>query len=159
MPLVHVKDLLARAHRHKYAAGAYDIVSLEFLEAIIAGCEATRAPTMLSLAESHFEHYDFETLMPAVVGAARRAMVPMAIQLDHGAALASVERAMCLGCTGGMVDASQRPLADHIRVTREVVAPAHGCGVPVEGELGYVAGVEGEDAEKHPGSRLPGGHR
>jgi fructose-bisphosphate aldolase class II len=28
---------------------------------------------------------------------------------------------------------------------------AHGCGVPVEGELGYVAGVEGEDAEKHPG--------
>lgn len=28
---------------------------------------------------------------------------------------------------------------------------AHTCGVPVEGELGYVAGVEGEDAEKHPG--------
>ncbi len=28
---------------------------------------------------------------------------------------------------------------------------AHSCGVPVEGELGYVPGVEGEDAERHPG--------
>ena len=28
---------------------------------------------------------------------------------------------------------------------------AHACGVPVEGELGYVPGVEGEDAERHPG--------
>jgi fructose-bisphosphate aldolase class II len=31
---------------------------------------------------------------------------------------------------------------------------AHGCCVPVEGELGYVAGVEGEDAEKHPGELI-----
>jgi fructose-bisphosphate aldolase class II len=28
---------------------------------------------------------------------------------------------------------------------------AHACGVPVEGELGYVPGIEGEDAERHPG--------
>jgi len=28
---------------------------------------------------------------------------------------------------------------------------AHGCGIPVEGELGYVPGVEGEDALRHPG--------
>lgn len=28
---------------------------------------------------------------------------------------------------------------------------AHDCGIPVEGELGYVPGVEGEDAERHPG--------
>ena len=28
---------------------------------------------------------------------------------------------------------------------------AHACDIPVEGELGYVAGVEGEDAERHPG--------
>jgi fructose-bisphosphate aldolase class II len=28
---------------------------------------------------------------------------------------------------------------------------ARACGIPVEGELGYVPGVEGEDAERHPG--------
>ena len=35
--------------------------------------------------------------------------------------------------------------------TRAVVDMARGCGIPVEGELGYVPGVEGEDAERHPG--------
>jgi fructose-bisphosphate aldolase class II len=50
-----------------------------------------------------------------------------------------------------MVDASTHPFEENIARTRAVVDMAHGCAVPVEGELGYVAGVEGEDAEKHPG--------
>jgi fructose-bisphosphate aldolase class II len=50
-----------------------------------------------------------------------------------------------------MVDASTLPFAENVARTRAVVDMAHGCGVPVEGELGYVAGVEGEDAERHPG--------
>jgi len=56
-----------------------------------------------------------------------------------------------LGCNGVMVDASQLPFDDNVTRTAEVVAMAHSCGVTVEGELGYVAGVEGEDAERHPG--------
>ena len=35
----------------------------------------------------------------------------------------------------------------NIRCTRTVVDMAHACGVPVEGELGYVPGVEGTGAE------------
>ena len=151
MPLVHFSDLLAHAYRHRYAVGAFDLVGLEFLEAALSGAEATRAPVILSLAESHFEHYDFDTLMPAVVAAARRAAVPVAIHLDHGSGLKSVERAIRLGANAVMVDASHLPFADNVARTREVVEFAHACGVPVEGELGYVAGVEGEDAEKHPG--------
>jgi fructose-bisphosphate aldolase class II len=50
-----------------------------------------------------------------------------------------------------MVDASNAPLEENIARTREVVEMAHACGIPVEGELGYVPGVEGEDAERHPG--------
>jgi fructose-bisphosphate aldolase (EC 4.1.2.13) len=151
MALVQMRDLLAHAHRHRYAVGAYDLVGLEFLEAIVAGVEAVRAPAILSLAESHFAHYDFRTLMPAVVDAARRASVPMAIHLDHGASLDSARAAIRLGCTGVMVDASQQPFAENLARTRAVVEMAHACDVPVEGELGYVAGVEGEDAERHPG--------
>jgi fructose-bisphosphate aldolase class II len=60
-------------------------------------------------------------------------------------------RAIGLGCTGVMVDASSLPLDDNIAHTRAVVDMAHACGIPVEGELGYVPGVEGEDAERHPG--------
>ncbi len=146
-----MKDMLDHAYRDRYAVGAFDLVSLDFLEAIVAGAEAQRAPAILSLAESHFEYYDFELAMAATVAAAQRASVPVAIHLDHGASHESAVRAINLGCNGVMVDASTLPFESNVATTRAVAEMAHACGVPVEGELGYVAGIEGEDAEKHPG--------
>ncbi|MEA2080634.1 MAG: ketose-bisphosphate aldolase [Pseudomonadota bacterium] len=151
MPLVDMKDMLQHAYRHGYAIGAFDLVSLDFLEGIMMAAERARAPVILSLAESHFEYFDFELVMPAVEAAARRASIPVAIHLDHGATLESAVRAINFGCNGVMVDASHQPLPENIATSREVVEMALGCGVSVEGELGYVPGVEGEDAERHPG--------
>lgn len=151
MPLVNMRDMLAHAYENKYAVGAFDLVSLDFLQAIVRGAEQRRAPVILSLAESHFEYFDFELAMVATVAAARRARIPVAIHLDHGHTLDSAVRGIRFGCNGVMVDASTRPFAENVAQTRTVVDMAHACGVPVEGELGYVAGVEGEDAEKHPG--------
>jgi len=151
MPLVNMKDMLQHAYDHGYAVGAFDLVSLEFLEGIVAAAEHARAPVILSLAESHFEYFDFELLLPAVEAAAKRASVPVAIHLDHGASLESAVCAIKLGCNGVMVDASHADFGENIRVTKLVVETAHACGLPVEGELGYVPGVEGEDAERHPG--------
>lgn len=149
--LVHLDDLLRHAQENKYAVGGYDIVGLEFLEAIVSACERDQAPAILSLAESHFSHYDFDTLMPAVVEAAHRSKVPMSVHLDHGTSADIVTRAIRLGCNAVMVDGSHLPFEDNLLLTRDVAILAHGCGVPVEGELGYVPGVEGEDAELHPG--------
>jgi fructose-bisphosphate aldolase, class II len=151
MPLVHMRDMLNHAYRNNYAVGGFDLVSLDFLEAILEAGERCRSPLILSLAESHFEYYDFELAMAATERAARRATIPVAIHLDHGTFLDSAVRAINLGCNGVMVDASNRPFDENAALTRTVVEMARGCGVPVEGELGYVAGVEGEDAEKHPG--------
>jgi len=151
MALVNMRDMLSHAHRHGYAVAAFALVSLDFLEAIIKAAEACRAPVILSLAESHFEYFDFELAMAATEAAAKRTPLPVAIHLDHGASLDTAVKAIRLGCNGVMVDASTRPFEDNVERTRAVVNMAHACGVPVEGELGYVAGVEGEDAEKHPG--------
>ncbi|MEN8131147.1 MAG: class II fructose-bisphosphate aldolase [Pseudomonadota bacterium] len=89
--------------------------------------------------------------MPAVEASSRRASVPVAIPLDHSTSIDTAERAINLGCNGVMVDASHMPLPDNIHCTRAVVHMAHACGVPMEGEQGYVPGIEGEDAERHPG--------
>jgi len=151
MPLVHMGDMLRHAYENRYAIGAFDVVSLDFITGIIAAAEEKQAPIIISLAESHFSYFDFELLMTAVEKAAQRASVPVAIHLDHGESLESAISAINLGCTGVMVDASSLPLADNIRHTKAVVEMAHACGIPVEGELGYVPGVEGEDAERHPG--------
>ena len=152
MPLVHMKDMLAHAYEHGYAVGAFDVVSLDFVEGVMAAAERSRAPVILALAESHREPYDFELLMSVTEAAGRRSPVPVAIHLDHGASLEAAVRAIRLGCNGVMVDAAQANFSDNLARTKVVVEMAHACGVPVEGELGYVPGVEGEDAECHPGT-------
>jgi len=149
MPLVHMKDMLAHAYEHGYAVGAFDVVSLDFVEGVMAAAERSRAPVILSLADSHRDHYDFELLMSAVEAAGRRSPVPVAIHLDHGASLEAAVRAIRLGCNGVMVDANQANFADNLARTKAVVEMAHACGVPVEGNLDY---VHGEDSERHPGT-------
>jgi len=151
MPLVDVRDMMNHAYRNGYAVGGFNLVSLDFLEAIVAAAENCRSPVILSLAESHFEHYDFELAMTAAERAARRADVPVALHLDHGASHESAVRAINLGCNGVMVDASHESFPVNVAQTRRVVEMAHACGVAVEGELGHVAGVEGEDVARHPG--------
>jgi len=151
MALVNIQDMLQHAYRHQYAIGAFDLINLQFLEAILEAAERLNAPVILSLAQSHFDNYDFELIMAAVEAAAKRASVALAIHLDHGESLPSAVAAIRYGCNSVMVDASDHTLDKNIAVTQAVVAMAHGCGVAVEGELGYVPGVEGEDAARHPG--------
>jgi len=151
MPLVNMRDMLYHAYDNNYAVGAFDLVSLDFLEAVIDAAEDCRSAVILSIAEPHFAHYDFELLLPAVEAAAKRASVPVAIQLDHGSSLESALKAINLGCNGVMLDASNQDFSDNIDKTRAVAEMAHQCGVSVVGELGYVAGKEGEGADQHPG--------
>lgn len=151
MPIVNMRDMMQHAYDNGYAVGAFDIVSLDFLEAILSAAEQTRAPVILSLAESHFEYFDFELVMAAVEAAGKRATVPVAIHLDHGSSVESAIRGIRYGCNGVMIDTSDRPFDENVALSQEVVELARSCGVPVEGELGYVPGVEGEDAERHPG--------
>ena len=151
MPLVNMRDMLYHAYDNNYAVGAFDLVSLDFLEAVIGAAESCRSAVILSIAEPHFAHYDFELLLPAVEAAAKRASIPVAIQLDHGGCLETVVKAINLGCNGVMLDASNQNFSDNTEHTKAVAEMAHRCGVSVVGELGYIAGSEGEGAEQHPG--------
>jgi len=151
MPLVDMKDMLQHAYQHGYAVGAFEVISLDFLDGIMQAAEQARAPVILSMAESHFEYFDFDLMMPAVEVAAKRALVPVAIHFDHGAGVESAINGINQGCNGVLVDASHEDFMENTRITREVVEVAQACGVAVEGELGYVPGVEGEGAEHYPG--------
>ncbi|HHI92429.1 MAG TPA: ketose-bisphosphate aldolase [Gammaproteobacteria bacterium] len=151
MPMVDMKHMLQHAYRHGYAVGAFEVVSLDFLDGIIMAAEQARAPVILSLAESRFAHFNFDLIMPAVEAAAMRAQVPVAIHFDHGTCLESAVNGIRLGCNGVLVDLSHLDFVENTQMTKQVVETAHACGVSVEGELGYVPGAEGEGAEIFPG--------
>ncbi len=46
MALVNMRDMLAHAYQNGYAVGAFDLVSLEFLEGIMAAAERCQAPVI-----------------------------------------------------------------------------------------------------------------
>ncbi len=151
MPLVDMRDMLKHAHRNGYAVGGFEVVSLDFLEAIIQAAENCRAPVILNFVEFHFEHYNFEFIMAAAEKAARHATVPVALHLDHGSSLDSAVHAINLGCNSVMVDTSHDSFPNNVTLTRQVVETAHSCGVTVEGELGYDTGIETENPTSHSG--------
>jgi fructose-bisphosphate aldolase class II len=150
MALVNMKDLLNHAYDNHYAVGAFEIVNLDFLRAVMTAAEQARSPVILNIVEPHFDLFDVELLMPAVVEAAKRSSVPVAIHMDHCCSLKSVQAAISLGCNSVMYEADNAELPDNIKRTTAAVELAHGCGVPVEGELGRVAGINSDTGDDDP---------
>jgi fructose-bisphosphate aldolase class II len=154
MALVNMKDLLLHAYNNRYAVGAFGIVSLDFLQVVIAAAEKARSPVILNLVETHFELFDVELLAPAVVRAAKRAGVPVAVHMDHCSSMDSVHTAIRLGCNSVMYDASDKTFPVNADNTAQVVKLAHSCGIPVEGGLGYVANIDDEAEEPENSSSV-----
>lgn len=147
MALVNMKDMLSHAYRNRYAVGAFEIVNLDFLRAVIDAAEASRAPVILNLVEAHFPWFDIELLMAAAVKAAKRASVPVAIHMDHCSSLESISTGINFGANSVMFDGPHDDLAHNIKNTRKAVQLAHACGVPVEGEMGHVAGINDDHCD------------
>lgn len=149
MAMVDMRDLLQHAHSNRYAVGAFEIVSLDFLQAIIDAAETARSPVIINIVEPHFGLYDLDLLMTATIRAAKRASVPVAVHMDHCSSLETVQASMRLGCNGVKLDAASETFPVNVERTREVVDMAHAWGIPVEGEIGYVTGMSRENSESN----------
>lgn len=143
MGLVNTIDLLNHAEKHSYAVGAFNVVSLEFLNGILEAAEKMRSPVIINIAEAHFPYVNIEQITPAIRYMADNVCVPVVLNLDHGLSFGTVVRALRCGFSAVMYDASKKSLEENIAETRLVVQMAHSVGVSVEAELGRVGGAEG----------------
>ena len=138
--LVSSKEMLCKAREEGYAVGSFNIFNLESAKAIIAAAEAENAPVMLQIWSGFADFIGLDVLGAIAVCEAKRARVPVAVHLDHGATLSQVGQAA--GFTSVMLDGSALPLEENIALTRNVVEFCRGLGIPVEGEIGHVGGSE-----------------
>lgn len=143
MPIVAMGDLLQHARRQGYAVGAFDVVSIDFLTAVVATAEARRAPVILGISESHLRHLDPIALMPAIESVARHARVPVAIQYGRATSPESVERAQRLGCSGIALAAAHDDYERHVACTRALCAAAHARDLVVEAGLNVMTSPPG----------------
>ena len=140
--IVTTKELYEFAYG-KFAVGAYNINNLEQCMGLFRGNLQSEAPFIIQISKGARSYTD-KRMLEGIIRAADEVFpeAVFAVHLDHG------DLAACMDCiesgfySSVMIDASSEPLAENIRITKEVVDAAHALGIVVEAELGQLGGVE-----------------
>ncbi|MGG4033560.1 class II fructose-bisphosphate aldolase [Paenibacillus cisolokensis] len=142
MALVSSTPLLIEARQRGYGIVAFNVHTLEMLQAVVEAAEESRSPLILQTTVGTVKHLGIEYIVGAAQTAARRASVPIALHLDHCQDFELILQCMRAGYTSVMIDQSMHPFERNVEMTRKVVEVARALNVNVEAELGKVGGVE-----------------
>lgn len=142
------KEMILKAREGRYAVPAFNAENMEMVQAIVAAAEEMRSPVMIQTTPTTVKYITREMAYAMVKAEADRATVPVALHLDHCENYDDVVKAMEVGYSSVMIDASKIPYEDNVALTAKVVAAAKAFGATVEAELGTVGGKEdGHSAE------------
>jgi tagatose 1,6-diphosphate aldolase GatY/KbaY len=142
MPLVSSTPLLRAARSQGYAVTAFNVHTLEMLQAVVEAATELDAPVILQSTTGTVQHLGPDFIAAAARVAADQTHVPVALHLDHCTNFATIIKCIRAGYTSIMIDASMKPYADNVAETKRVVELANAIGINVEAELGKVGGVE-----------------
>jgi ketose-bisphosphate aldolase len=147
--LVPFRDLLADAQAAGYAVGYFEAWDVYSLEAVLEAAESENAPVILGfggvmMEPGWFDGGGLERLGALGLAAAKTSSVPVSFILNEVSTFAQVERGIRAGFNVVMLDTSDLPYAENVRVTRRVVQVAHPVGVGVEAEVGALPDASGE---------------
>ena len=142
MALVKMKDLLRRAEEKNIGCGAFSVGNMEMVRGAIRAAEELDTPIILQIAEVRLKNSPLHLMGPMMVQAAKEAKVDVDVHLDHGLTFETVDKALELGFTSVMLDASTLPFEENIARVKAVVEKARKYGATVEAELGLVGGSE-----------------
>ena len=142
MALVKMKDLLRRAEEKNIGCGAFSVGNMEMVRGAIRAAEELDIPIILQIAEVRLKNSPLHLMGPMMVQAAKEAKVDVAVHLDHGLTFETVDKALELGFTSVMLDASTLPFEENIARVKAVVEKARKYSATVEAELGLVGGSE-----------------
>ena len=144
MPLVTSKEMFEKAYKGGYAIGAFNVNNMEIIQGITEAAAELKAPLILQVSKVARAYANRTYLMKLVEAAVIETGLPICLHLDHGDSFEICKSCIDDGFTSVMIDASSKPFAENIALTRQVVEYAHDHGVVVEAELGTLAGIEDE---------------
>ncbi|SNZ02587.1 fructose-bisphosphate aldolase, class II [Terribacillus aidingensis] len=150
--LINTKVMLQDAQKNGYAVAAFNVYSLETVQAAIAAAEAKRRPVIIALGERYLPTVDIDGFAEMVKSLARKASIPVSLHLDHAYEKETIIRAIRAGFNSVMYDGSKHDLDTNIRYTKEIAEIAHLAGISVEAEIGSMAKGAFSDEEEGTGS-------
>jgi len=140
--LTHYKTWIKRAYKEHFAIGAFNTNNLEMTQAIIEAADEMRSPVIIQTSEKALDYAGIDEISQIVISLAKKAKVPVILNLDHGRKIQTVQDCLKHGFTAVMYDGSHFKYRKNVNLTKKVVQIARRYKVGVEGELGALAGIE-----------------
>lgn len=132
---------------------ATNFYNLETLHGVLAAAKETNQPVILQLTSSSIDYMGLHTAVELARTGLKEFGVEGWLHLDHGSSVELAQSCLDAGFDSVMIDGSELPFAENVRITREVVKRAQAYNANVEAELGYVAKLgQSHDAEAFTGA-------
>ncbi|HEX5352098.1 MAG TPA: class II fructose-bisphosphate aldolase, partial [Trichococcus sp.] len=113
--LVTTKEMFDYAEKKNFAVPAANFFDLDSARTYVQTAEKLKKPLILAFAQSHSDRLSLEEA--ALIGKflAEESTSPVALHLDHGQDEAFIKRAIELGFTSVMMDASEDSFEENVR--------------------------------------------
>jgi fructose-bisphosphate aldolase class II/tagatose 1,6-diphosphate aldolase GatY/KbaY len=134
-----LKSKLYNLHREKKAILAVNFYNFETLTGILRAASLLDQPVILQVSESTISYLGLKMAVQMARTGLDIHHVTGWLHLDHGSSPEIAHRCIDAGFDSVMIDASEKPFDENVRITRQVVEMASVHGVNVEAELGFVA--------------------
>ena len=145
--LVNTQKMFANAIMGRYAIPAFNFYNMETLITILSAARKMHSPVILAASESAIKYMGYDMLLGMIAGACISPRDQIALHLDHGHSIDACIHAIENGFSSVMIDASNLPFDENIKVSRDVAKYAHRHNVSVEAELGILSGIEDENTK------------
>lgn len=142
-----LQEKLKELSKNKRALLAVNFYNFETLSAILKAASAKKTGIILQSTKSTIDYLGLEVTTKLARAAISQYGVEAWLHLDHAKDTTLIKRALDAGYDSVMIDASEKPIKDNRRITREIVQMAEPYGANVEAELGYIAKL-GQSKEK-----------
>ena len=141
-----LKEKLAACTREGSALLAVNFYNFETLKGLLLAAKAADSPLILQLSESSLHYLGIHPAVALARAMLKEYEVEGWLHLDHGSSIEVVKQCLDAGFDSVMIDASEQPFDENVRITKEAVKMASGYNANVEAELGYVAKLGQEQA-------------
>ncbi len=136
---MRLQDKLRELSQNGKALLATNFYNFETLSGVLQAARSKDKQIILQLSESSIQYLGLNVAASMARAALKEYGVEGWLHLDHGSSLELVQRCLDAGFDSVMIDASEKPFEENVKITSAVVKIANSYKANVEAELGYVA--------------------
>lgn len=136
MSFASFRELLIDAQQRRYAIGAFNVLNIEYVHAVLEVAAEENSPVILQINPIHFKYASMPAFIHYIKEETERYRIPVALNLDHGRDLKIIYSAIKSGFPSVMFDGSKLKFVENTRQTKTIAEICHDLGLTVEAELG-----------------------